>query len=447
MSDDTAFRTISFDNQAEIIAAIQSRESFEVGGCQGRMSDALLFLERTIGGEGMTSRTFTKGRTAALLPALALPGVAAVAAASIAAHNLATLNPDYEIMKRQIDGILRVTYVKGAPSTADKASSAFSAFGRGLSRAAEKATQAAKQVGTEVAAATGKAKNMASEAADSVAAAWEEHAPSKETVVGTAVLGGIAPFVLDKEQVAGVGAKVIGGVTNAAETAVSTVKNASPWAIVGGAIIGVGAVAAAPFTGGGSVAGAATLAASLAGAGATATTVGLAGAAAGAALSNASKAKSGEDAFRRGQEAGTAEAASKIQALQASLAKAAECYREQNKFNELIVCLIAVGAAMAACDGNVDTEEEANLREFVGGISAHALPPAIENAIQKLLTSPPTFDQAILYAEKLGPAVWPVIDNILIIVSESDGIVTEHEQEFLDNWRNFKIARQQVEAV
>ena len=39
------------------------------------------------------------------------------------------------------------------------------------------------------------------------------------------------------------------------------------WKILGGAVLGVGAIAAAPFTGGGSILGAATLASSLAGVG------------------------------------------------------------------------------------------------------------------------------------------------------------------------------------
>ena len=46
------------------------------------------------------------------------------------------------------------------------------------------------------------------------------------------------------------------------------------WKILAGAAIGVGAVAAAPFTGGGSVLGAATLVASLSGAGTAAAAVG-----------------------------------------------------------------------------------------------------------------------------------------------------------------------------
>ena len=65
--------------------------------------------------------------------------------------------------------------------------------------------------------------------------------------------------------------------------------------VIGGAVIGVGAIAAAPFTGGGSILGAATLAGSLAGAGAAAAGAGVAGAAAGAALDSRSKDKHKKD--------------------------------------------------------------------------------------------------------------------------------------------------------
>ena len=60
------------------------------------------------------------------------------------------------------------------------------------------------------------------------------------------------------------------------------------WKIAAGAAVGVGAIAAAPFTGGGSILGAVTLAGSLAGGGtiAAATVAGVAGASAGYAMSD-----------------------------------------------------------------------------------------------------------------------------------------------------------------
>ena len=69
--------------------------------------------------------------------------------------------------------------------------------------------------------------------------------------------------------------------------------------VIGGAVIGVGAIAAAPFTGGGSLLGAASLASSLAGAGALAAGAGAAGATAGAVMGRREKGKKKERRDKR----------------------------------------------------------------------------------------------------------------------------------------------------
>ena len=152
-----------------------------------------------------------------------------------------------------------MSYVKDAPSVAERISERANGFGQGL-------LAAATVVGEGVTAAAGKTKFFASSVAESAVAAWEERAPSKEALVGTVVLGGVAPLVIGKEGVEQAGAKVISAASDAVDLAATKLKNVSPWAVIGGAIVGVGAIAAAPFTGGGSVLGAATLAGSLSGA-------------------------------------------------------------------------------------------------------------------------------------------------------------------------------------
>ena len=176
MSDNGEIRTISFDRPDDIQAAICNRETFEVGGCHGRMSDAVLFVERAIGDEGMTSRTYTKGRKAALVGMLIPTGVTQLAglasAVGMAAHNLATLNPDYEIMKRSIDNALRVSYVKDDPSVAEMASDAATGVWQGIATAAEKtasfASDAASSVSDGISAAAGKTASFATDAASAV---------------------------------------------------------------------------------------------------------------------------------------------------------------------------------------------------------------------------------------------------------------------------------------
>jgi hypothetical protein len=64
---------------------------------------------------GLKCRVYTKGRIAAAGASLlgGITGAAGIASAiSIAAHNLATYNPDYEIVKHLVDNTLSVFYKK-----------------------------------------------------------------------------------------------------------------------------------------------------------------------------------------------------------------------------------------------------------------------------------------------------------------------------------------------
>lgn len=319
MSDAPQIRTISFDNPETIRAAIQNHEDFEIGGCQKRMSEAVLFVEREIGSEGMTSRVYTKGRAAALLVSIALPAVGIATTAALSAHNLATLNPDYEVLKRPIDGAIRLIYVKDAPTLRDHASDAYK-----------------------------RAASASSEAINSVSESWNKHAPNKEAVVELAA--SVVPKFLSKR-------------TKDKFSAATATEN---------------------------------------------------------------------------KEDELAQTAIKIQSLQTHLDHAASTYAEHNKTNEFIVCLYAVGIAMAACDGHFDDEEALILKEYVVGASSLVLPTAIQKSLEKLTKNPPIFEQAMLYVEKLDRAVWPVIDDILTVISEADGEVSKDELAFMDQWQAFK---------
>lgn len=328
MSEQAKKRTIPFDNKEGIQNAVKNHENFEIGGCQGRMSEAVLFVERTIGSEGMTSRIYTKGRATALLIGIALPAVGVATTAALAAHKLATINPDYEVVKRPIDGVVGLIYVKGLPT-----------------------------LGDDIADAYNKATRVASEAVDTVTESWNKHAPSKEAVIGLAMSG--VPSFLSRR---------------AAEDEQSSVASSSG---------------------------------------------------------------------TPGNDSNLAQTAVKIQSLQQNLERASTQFAEQNKTNEFIVCLYAVGIAMAACDGKFDDEEAAILKEYILGASSLAAPSIVQTSLQKLTQSPPDFDEAIVYVKKLDPVVWPVIDDILTLISEADGVVCEDEQAFFARWQDFKKSYEQ----
>ncbi|WP_085581016.1 hypothetical protein [Thalassospira mesophila] len=408
---------IPFDDKLAIHTAIQNRENIEIIRCQGRMAVAALFVQRTIASEGLQSLICT-------------------AHAPKAPKNNKI---DYEIVRFPINGSLKIIYVNKEASSGKKISTAY---------------QKAKYFGEQ----------SYREALRSADETWDKHAPSKEAIVGTAFLGLPGHLILGADGVKEVGAKVLSKTTfktsdvkinpdttvhstettnaNSVEKPKNTTLNnnteltpkISPWAIFGGAIVGIAAVAAAPFTGGGSVLGAASLLGSLSGAAGIAA----AGAAAGAAVGGAVSTGSQKQAFQAGHETGLATNAGKIQDLEARMTRAAQRYEQQNKTNEFIICLFAVGAAIAACDGNFHKDEESNLKEFILGALAEAIPTDLEGPIYTLLNNPPNFNGAIQYIEKLDRKIWPVIDDVLTIVSEADTIITPEEEKFIGHWNEYK---------
>lgn len=109
-------KAIAFDQSDDIVAAIRNRETFNVVGCGHKLGKAAVWVEKAIENEGLKCRIYSKGRSTLLAGFVIPTGITQIAAAAaaigIAAHNLATFNPDYQIMKREIDHSLKVTYKK-----------------------------------------------------------------------------------------------------------------------------------------------------------------------------------------------------------------------------------------------------------------------------------------------------------------------------------------------
>ena len=188
--------------------------------------------------------------------------------------------------------------------------------------------------------------------------------------------------------------------------------------ILGMAALGVGAVAAAPFTGGGSILAATSVGASLAGAGAMAGAAGAAGAAAGAVLSR----KEEEEERKRQREIAKA----KIKAD-----KATQTVKMHERHTKLILALTALGVAMANADGEISKDEMADLNDFVGGLSSSAYPEHIVQQIKDLIKNPLSFNEAIEYLKDVDSVEYPEIRNLLEVVMEADGKVANDELGFL----------------
>ena len=211
------------------------------------------------------------------------------------------------------------------------------------------------------------------------------------------------------------------------------------WKMLGGAALGVGAIAAAPFTGGGSVLAATSLAASLAGAGTIAAAVG-AGAVGAAIGANMGDEDSARDAgYREGKNDGKAESVLKQEALEKKLGEAIAKLKDSAAFFNAIYALEAVGVAAANCDGHVCDAERDQISMFVKGISDSALPKEVKEKVASLYETPVNIKEAFSMAKNSGVDM-SVFDDVVALVISADGITHENEKAFMQGWNSLKVA-------
>jgi hypothetical protein len=154
--------------------------------------------------------------------------------------------------------------------------------------------------------------------------------------------------------------------------------NVGLFKVLGGVALGVGAVAAAPFTGGGSILGAASLMGSLAGAGAVAAGVGAVGGVAGAFASKSDKEKidaARQESYEHGLIKGNDETLKKFTAI----------LEDVKRGNNFLVASAAVGFCVAASDGDFSEEEQYEINCFIGDVDKNPnIPVAVKNTIKQL---------------------------------------------------------------
>lgn len=206
----------------------------------------------------------------------------------------------------------------------------------------------------------------------------------------------------------------------------------SPWKILGGAVIGVGAVAAAPFTGGGSLLGGATLLGSLSGAGAVAAAVGAVGAGAGAYMSKE------EEEEKKKKDKELAKLAIKAEKMETGLNELLSEFKNQQQYFDLVIAMTAVGMACANADGEIAEEERTYINEFVSGVSAANLPEQVKDKIHSLYENPPRLRQAFDLVLEVKAKSFSVFDQIIDITIDADGHVHEKEIEFKNDWEHLK---------
>jgi hypothetical protein len=226
---------------------------------------------------------------------------------------------------------------------------------------------------------------------------------------------------------------------NYVEGVASGEKEINYWKVLGGAAIGVGAVAAAPFTGGGSLAGGATLLGSLAGAGtvAAAVSAGVAGAVVAANLDG------DEEVHKAGVEAGRkqakAEHLAEITNLHQQLERAMQSLKLAGKHFNAIIALNAVAIATANCKGGITDEDREGIEQFIAGVAAGAIPQAVQGKIESLYLLPPSVREAFTMAAESGMDM-AIFDEIINMVVLGKASVHPQEAAFMQAWNHLKAA-------
>lgn len=213
--------------------------------------------------------------------------------------------------------------------------------------------------------------------------------------------------------------------------------------VLAGVAIGVGAVAAAPFTGGGSLLAGSTLAASLTGAGAiaAATGAGLTGAVVGGVMAETEDEERRADIDRgraEGKAEGKAESSLEAEKLAEELVIALKSVKSVDNHFRTIIALEAVGVACAACDGDFSDEERVEIGAFVKGMLSQSIPENVKEKLQAVYDNPPTVKEAFLLAKESGLALG-FYEDVIKVVMNVDGIKQE-EREFVQAWAQLKAA-------
>ena len=209
--------------------------------------------------------------------------------------------------------------------------------------------------------------------------------------------------------------------------------------IIGGVLLGVGAIAAAPFTGGGSLfAAGVSLSAALGGsAAAAAVGAGIAGAAAGAAIDAKDKKdriKEGTNKFKEGTKAGENKVKNKFSKI----------LMTQKERDELMLISIKIGVYVSSVDGKIDQKELKELEKLTLFINDNpTTPQIIKNEINKILKS--DISQTELQSdvsaflknkkEKRKQEYQAFFLKLIQTIVESDGKLHSKEVEFINNWK------------
>lgn len=209
--------------------------------------------------------------------------------------------------------------------------------------------------------------------------------------------------------------------------------------ILGGILVGVGAIAAAPFTGGGSLfAAGVSLSAALGGtATAAAVGAGIAGGTAGAAVARKEKKEkdqTNENYFNEGVKSGANKTKEKFNSI----------LKTQKERDQLMLISIKIGVYVSKVDGVIDKNELEELNKLCLFINLNpTTPQCIKEEVNKIINSNITYtelnDEIDKFldkkSEKYKSKIIIFFDKLISTIIDADNSFHAKEMEFLINWR------------
>lgn len=200
------------------------------------------------------------------------------------------------------------------------------------------------------------------------------------------------------------------------------------WAkILTGAIVGVGAVAAAPFTGGGSLFAGASLAASLTGAG-------LAAGAFAGALAHEMDEMDHEELVKNAKESSFKDGIYEGRATTAN---------EVKKYVDFYMATTALSYYAAKCDGYISWEEQLEIDQDLDAIKKNVdIPDAVKNELQRIINSDITFDMVKGYLDKVGIETLRRLKKDVDEIIKADGNISYEERRVRDEFADYLVKRE-----
>jgi len=210
--------------------------------------------------------------------------------------------------------------------------------------------------------------------------------------------------------------------------------------IIGGALLGVGAIAAAPFTGGGSLFAAGVSLSAALGSGATvaAISAGFAGGTAGAVIAKKEKKdrqKENKNHFIEGVKSGAIKTKEKFSTI----------LKTQKERDQLMLLAIKMGVYVSKIDGKIDDKELEELNKLSLFIEQNpSTPKVVKKEVKQIIKSDITFDVLSLdidffledKPENYRLQTIDFFNKLIETIINADGTVHLLEKDCLKNWNN-----------